>query len=157
MTTSAEAIPAVPALLADYCAHLDADRLEAWCELFAQDSSYRIVPRENRAQNLPAAILNLGNLRMIRDRITVLRTAAVYNIHVDRHIVSAIRVVEAGGAAAGYEANFCVYQSDQEGRTKLFCTGMYEGDVVLGARPLFTRQEVIVDTFSIPALLAVPI
>jgi anthranilate 1,2-dioxygenase small subunit len=151
------AIDIVTALLADYCAHLDADRLETWCELFAEDSSYRIVPRENRVQGLPAAILHLANLNMIRDRVTVLRTAAVYNIHVDRHMVSAIRVLKADASSARYEANFCVYQSDQEGRTKLFCTGMYEGEVILAPKPLFVRQEVIVDTFSIPALLAVPI
>ena len=151
------ALSAVTALLADYCAHLDADRLEAWCELFAEDSTYRIVPRENRVQNLPAAILHLANRNMIRDRITVLRTAAVYNIHVDRHMTSAIRVLESDASMAKYEANFCVFQSDQEGRTKLFCTGMYEGEVSLAPTPLITRQEVIVDTFSIPALLAVPI
>ncbi|MSP98142.1 MAG: aromatic-ring-hydroxylating dioxygenase subunit beta [Betaproteobacteria bacterium] len=151
------ALATVTALLADYCAHLDADRLEAWCGLFAGESSYRIVPRENRLQNLPAAILHLANRRMIQDRITVLRTAAVYNIHVDRHMLSAIRVLEADARAAKYEANFCVYQSDQEGRTRLFCTGFYAGEVSLAPQPLFIRQEVVVDTFSIPALLAVPI
>ncbi len=155
--TRADALPVVTALLADYCAHLDADRLEAWCDLFADESSYRIVPRENRVQNLPAAILHLGNKRMIRDRITVLRTAAVYNIHVDRHFVSAIRVLEVSAESARYEANFCVYQSDQEGRTRLFCTGVYEGEIALAGDARFRRQEVVVDTFSIPALLAVPI
>ena len=152
-----QALATVTALLADYCSHLDSDRLEAWCGLFADESSYRIVPRDNRVQNLPAAILHLANRRMIQDRITVLRTAAVYNIHVDRHMLSAIRVLETDTKSAKYEANFCVFQSDQEGRTKLFCTGLYEGEVTLGARPQFTRQEVVVDTFSIPALLAVPI
>ena len=151
------ALSTVTALLADYCAHLDADRLEAWCDLFADESSYRIVPRENRAQDLPAAILHLGNKRAICDRITVLRTAAVYNIHVDRHIVSAIRVAPAPAQTATYEANFVVYQSDQEGRTRLFCTGIYEGEVSLGGEPRFLRQAVVVDTFAIPALLAVPI
>lgn len=155
--TPAAALPAVTALLADYCAHLDADRLEEWCELFAEDSSYRIVPRENRMQDLPAAILHLGNKSMIRDRITVLRTAAVYNIHVDRHIVSLVRVVEVLASVAKYEANFCVYQSDQEGRTKLFCAGLYEGEVALAPKPRLRRQTVVVDTFSIPALLAVPL
>ena len=155
--TPADAVPAVTALLAEYCAHLDANRLEAWCGLFAEDSAYRIVPRENRVQGLPAAILHLANKRMIADRITVLRTAAVYNIHVDRHIVSAIRVLESSAERATYEANFCVFQSDQEGRTKLFCTGFYEGEVALAGEPRFLSQTVVVDTFSIPALLAVPI
>ena len=152
-----DALAAVNALLADYCAHLDADRLEAWCDLFADESSYRIVPRENRAQNLPAAILHLENKRMITDRITVLRTAAVYNIHVDRHIYSGVRVLKADDNAATFEANFCVYQSDQEGRTKLFCTGIYEGEVTLSPQPRFISQTAVVDTFAIPALLAVPI
>lgn len=153
----ADALPAITALLADYCAHLDADRLEDWCTLFAESASYRIVPRENRVQNLPAAILHLSNKRMITDRITVLRTAAVYNIHVDRHMLSAIRVTGIGAGTARYEANFCVYQSDQEGRTKLFCTGLYEGEVALTEQPRLLGQTVVVDTFSIPALLAVPI
>jgi anthranilate 1,2-dioxygenase small subunit len=151
------ALGTVTALLAEYCAHLDADRLEAWCDLFAEQSTYRIVPRENRLQDLPAAILHLGNKRMIRDRITVLRTAAVYNIHVDRHIVSVVRVLEASAERATYEANFCIYQSDQEGRTKLFCTGFYEGEVALGPKRLLLHQTAVVDTFAIPALLAVPI
>ncbi len=152
-----DALSAVTALLADYCAHLDADRLEEWCGLFAETASYRIVPRENRVQGLPAAILHLSNKRMITDRITVLRTAAVFNIHVDRHMLSAIRVIEQLPGSARYEANFCVYQSDQEGRTKLFCTGIYEGEVALGTPPRFLQQTAVVDTFSIPALLAVPI
>ena len=152
-----DALQRVTALLADYCAHLDADRLEDWCGLFADSASYRIVPRENRVQDLPAAILHLSNKRMIADRITVLRTAAVFNIHVDRHMLSAIRVIERLAGTARYEANFCVYQSDQEGRTKLFCTGFYEGEVALAGEPRFLSQTVVVDTFSIPALLAVPI
>lgn len=152
-----EVLARVTTLLADYCAHLDADRLEAWCTLFDDSASYRIVPRENRVQNLPAAILHLSNKRMITDRIAVLRTAAVYNIHVDRHLLSAIRVVGGDARNARYEANFCVYQSDQEGRTKLFCTGMYEGAVALDGAPRLLAQEVVVDTFAIPALLAVPI
>lgn len=61
VSATGQALPAVTALVADYCAHLDADRLEAWCDLFADESSYRIVPRENRLQNLPAAILHLAN------------------------------------------------------------------------------------------------
>jgi anthranilate 1,2-dioxygenase small subunit len=153
----AYALPAVTALLADYCAHLDADRLEQWCELFDESASYRIVPRENRVQNLTAAILHLANKRMITDRITVLRTAAVFNIHVDRHLLSAIRVLDTDGKTASFEANFCIFQSDQEGRTKLFCTGLYEGDLSLGPPPRILRQTAVVDTFSIPALLAVPI
>lgn len=153
----AQATSAVTALLADYCAHLDADRLEAWCELFSEEGSYRILPRENRVQNLPAAILLLENKRMIRDRVTVLRTAAVYNLHVDRHMLSVVRILETNGTQASYEANFCVYQSDQEGHTRLFCAGIYEGEVALGPQPRFLQQTAVIDTFSIPALLAVPV
>ncbi len=155
--TPAETAFTVNALVAEYCAHLDADRLEAWCELFAENSSYRIVPRENRVQGLPAAILHLENRNMIRDRVTVLRTAAVYNLHVDRHLYSGLRIMESDDDSARFEANFCVYQSDQEGRTKLFCTGIYEGQVALAPSPQFLQLTALVDTFSIPALLAVPI
>ncbi len=42
-----EARLAIDDLFADYGAHLDADRLEDWLELFVEDCVYQIVPREN--------------------------------------------------------------------------------------------------------------
>jgi anthranilate 1,2-dioxygenase small subunit len=55
-------------------------------------------------------------------------------------------------------ANFAVYQTNLEGQTRLFSVGRYQSQAVRGpdgAR--FRHKRVIVDTFSVPTLLATPL
>jgi len=64
-------------LLGEYVYAVDQDRLEDWVELFTQDCLYKIVPKENLAAGLPAALLLLEGKDMLRDRVAYLRKAAV--------------------------------------------------------------------------------
>ena len=50
-----------------------------------------------------------------------LREANKYNIHTDRHVIGLPGILDDGLAA---EAPFAVYQTDQEGETRLFATGL---------------------------------
>ena len=34
-------------LMNDYCELIDSDRLEEWLDLFTEDASYTVIPREN--------------------------------------------------------------------------------------------------------------
>jgi len=149
--------PLVDEFLSRYCRLLDADRLEDWLALFAEESSYRVVPRENRMLNLPAAILHLANRRMIRDRIVALRTSAVFNPHVGRHLYSGVHMLEADASYASFEANFAVFQSDTEGSSRLFCCGFYESRIRLRPEPRIVEMTAVLDTSSVPTLLAVPV
>ncbi|MEX2202288.1 MAG: hypothetical protein WD711_12885 [Dongiaceae bacterium] len=56
-------------------------------------------------------------------------------------------------------SNYTLFQTDLiEGETKLFVTEKYEDRIVFeGDRLLFKSKLVIVDTYSIPNLLATPI
>jgi 3-phenylpropionate/cinnamic acid dioxygenase small subunit len=95
---------------------------------------------------------------MLEDRIRALREANKYNIHTDRHLIGLARLTGEGGDATLVEAPFAVYQTDQEGETRLFATGLYRDRVVVEAGRLKFRDKLVVlDTFAVPSLLATPL
>ena len=145
-------------LLAEYAASIDENRLEDWVELFAEAGSYRVVPRENHDQGLPVPLILCRNKKMIRDRIKALRNANEYNLHHDLHIIGAPRVVVISPTECSVRASYVVYQTTLEGQSRLFSVGRYEDRVqVTDDRLLFLEKLVIVDSFSVPTLLATPL
>jgi len=145
-------------LMDEYAERIDEDRLEEWLDLFTEDCSYRIVPRENVEQNLPVSIMLCTNKNMLRDRIVSLRNANAYNFHYDRHFISNIRVSPAGESVWQVRANYASYQTTLDGQSRLFSIGRYRDKVRMeGNQLLFSEKLVIVDTFSVPTLLATPL
>jgi anthranilate 1,2-dioxygenase small subunit len=145
-------------LMNDYCELIDSDRLEEWLDLFTEDASYTVIPRENVEQNLPAAIILCPNKNVLRDRISSLRNANEFNLHYDRHLVSSIRVRPHAENVWLVEANYAVFQTTLEGQSKLFSVGRYRDKIRLDGGTLrFCEKYVVVDTFSIPTLLATPL
>ena len=157
MITAAERA-AVLALYGEYGWLIDEGRFDEWLDLFAEDCSYKVVPRENLAQGLPGCLILCENKDMLRDRITSLREANKFNIHVARHLIGLPRVTRASPDTLTVEAAYSVFQSDQDGDSRLFSVGSYVDLLRLtGGVARFTEKLVIVDTFSIPSLLATPL
>ena len=147
----------VAALLDEYLDCIDSDRLEEWLELFTDDATYQVLPRENAEQNLPASLILCTSRKMLRDRIVSLRNANEYNPHYDRHFVSNVRV-RPDGDGWHLSANYVVYQTSHEGQSRLFSVGGYQDQVVRdGGQLRFRRKLVIVDTFAVPSMLATPL
>jgi 3-phenylpropionate/cinnamic acid dioxygenase small subunit len=145
-------------LFAAYGALIDAGEFDAWLALFAAECSYHIMPRENWQQGLPAALVFCDSRPILEDRIAALHDANKYNIHSDRHLIGLPRLVAEEGEAALVEAPFAVYQSDQEGETRLFATGLYRDRIVAAVGGLKFRDKlVLLDTFAVPSLLATPL
>ena len=95
---------------------------------------------------------------MLEDRIGALREANKYNIHTDRHLIGLPRLVGGDRAEALIEAAFAVYQTDQEGETRLFATGLYRDRIVSEVGSVKFRDKlVLLDTFAVPSLLATPL
>ena len=149
---------AVDDLLAEYGHLIDSDRLEDWLELFVEDCVYKIVPRENHVRGLPLSLMLCENKNMLRDRVQSLRSANIYNIHVDRHLISGTRYRGEVDGAHVVEANYAVFQTDQDGVSRLFSVGRYLDRVVFeNGMPRFREKLVIADTSSVPTLLATPL
>ena len=145
-------------LLAEYGALIDLAKFDEWLDLFAEECRYQIVPRENFDRGLPAALIFCDSRAMLEDRIMALREANKYNIHWDRHVIGLPRVLGETDAEILVEASFAVFQSDQEGGSRLFSTGLYRDRVVAeGGGLRFLDKTILLDTFAVPSLLATPL
>jgi 3-phenylpropionate/cinnamic acid dioxygenase small subunit len=95
---------------------------------------------------------------VLEDRIMALQEANKYNIHWDRHLIGLPRLIGDEGGEIAVEATFAVYQTDQEGESRLFATGLYRDRVVEEAGGLRFRDKlVLLDTFAVPSLLSTPL
>lgn len=146
---------AVCDLLAEYGGLIDNAQFDEWLGLFAEECQYQVMPRENHDRGLPAALIFCDSRAMLEDRIRALREANKYNIHTDRHVIGLPRII---GDGRSVEAPFAVYQTDQEGETRLFAAGLYRDRLVASGRSLKIREKMILlDTFAVPSLLATPL
>jgi anthranilate 1,2-dioxygenase small subunit len=153
-----EAREAIGDLMAEYAHRLDRDELEGWVELFTDDCLYKILPRENRVQGLTSALILCSNKNMLHDRVKALRQAVEFNIHTDKHLIGSVRIRLVADGKYQADSNYALYQTDQEGESRLFSVGTYEDQIVFErGRPLFKERVVILDTFAIPNLLSTPI
>jgi len=149
---------AVEDLLGEYGGLLDHGRYDEWLSLFAAACRYSVVPRENYDQGLPVALILCDTRFMLEDRIMALREANKYNIHIDRHLIGLPRITGARPGEIEIEAPFAVYQTDQEGETRLFATGIYQDRLhTAGERLLIAEKLVLLDTAAVPTLLATPL
>jgi 3-phenylpropionate/cinnamic acid dioxygenase small subunit len=104
------------------------------------------------------ALVLCDSRAMLEDRIQALRQANKYNIHSDRHIIGLPRIVAGQAGDIAVEAPFAVYQTDQEGETRLFATGLYRDRLAqAGEAPLIADKLVLLDTSAVPTLLATPL
>ena len=156
--TEAEAKAALAELIADYANLIDEDRLEDWLDLFAEECSYRVVPRENFDLDLPQPLILAENKAMLTDRVVAYRNANIYNIHRDRHVVGTVLARKGEGGMWSLTASFALFQTDSQGRTTLFLAGAYRATASFEAgRPRLHDMLVLLDTAAIPTLLATPI
>jgi anthranilate 1,2-dioxygenase small subunit len=145
-------------LYADYVRCLDADELERWPDFFVEGCFYRITSAENYAAGLPLGIVRATSRDMLRDRVSALREANIYEPQRYRHLVSALAIVEEAPDTLALEANLLVVRTMQDGAMTLFAAGRYVDRVVrAGGVWKFARKEVVLDSRQIDTLLAIPL
>ena len=141
-----------------YAACLDGDALEDWPEFFTDDCVYRITSAENHAAGLPLGLIYATSKNMLRDRVSALREANIYEPQRYRHVVSGLRIAKDDGEALDTEANFLVVRTMQDGAMTLFAAGQYLDHVVhTTAGWKFARKLVVLDSRRIDTLLAIPL
>jgi len=145
-------------LYTDYVHCLDADELERWPDFFTEDCFYRITSAENYEAGMPLGLIHATSRNMLKDRVSALREANIYEPQRYRHLVSAIKIVEDKGATLELTANFLVVRTMQEGDMTLFGAGRYVDKVKLADSVWkFARKDVILDSRQIDTLLAIPL
>ena len=137
---------------------IDDGLLDEWLDCFEDSSRYIVIPRENRVRGLPGGLMHCDNKARLADRITSLRHANKVNPHFDRHIVGGALIISVDDDVVSAQTNFLVVQTDLSGNSKLFCAGCYEDKIVLrNEKEKLMERCVVVDTFSVPTMLATPL
>src|ERR1700693_4646300 len=145
-------------LYTDYAACLDADRLEDWPEFFAEDCHYRVTSAENYEAGLPLGLIYATSRNMLKDRVSALREANIYEPQRYRHLISGVRIEHDDEGAIEVTANFLVVRTMQDGAMTLFAAGRYLDRVVHGGTGWhFARKTVVLDSRQIDTLLALPL
>jgi anthranilate 1,2-dioxygenase small subunit len=137
---------------------IDDGLFDQWLDFFEESSRYIVIPRENKVRGLPGGLMHCENKARLTDRITSLRHANKVNPHFDRHIVSGSLIMSVDDDVVSAQSNFLVVQTDLSGVSKLFCAGCYEDKIALrGEAEKLLERCVVVDTFSVPTMLATPL
>ena len=143
----------------EYAASLDEERFDDWVALFDTETcTYEVLSRENRDLGLPAPIMGCYTHGMVRDRVAML-VKGVLTYRRDKLLrqVSNLRV-HRDGALLRIKAGLVVYRSDEEGVSSLYMVARYEAEVAdVAGRLLIRRMAVVVDSFGIDTMLAVPL
>ena len=145
-------------LYTDYVHCLDADELERWPEFFTEDCFYRITSTENYDAGMPLGLIHATSRNMLKDRVSALREANIYEPQRYRHLVSSIKIVEDHEDTLDLTANFLVVRTMQEGDMTIFAAGRYLDQMRRhGEAWRFARKTVVLDSRQIDTLLAIPI
>lgn len=148
----------VEELIYDYAAAIDDDRLEEWPEFFVDECEYKIIPRENFDNDMPACIIYCNNKRMLMDRITALRKANIFEEHYSRHILSGVRIIDETNDVIHAECSYLVLQTRTDGETKIYNAGKMVDEIVRVDGALrFRSKSCIFDTHMINTLMVTPI
>jgi anthranilate 1,2-dioxygenase small subunit len=150
----------VEELLARYVHCIDDGRLEEWPGFFVEQGCYRVTTVENLERNLPLPIIYADSRAMLRDRVSALRQANIYEPQRYRHLVSSLLIERIDARTARAVSNFQVVRVMQTGESLLFATGRYLDRVRIegeGGRAQLEERVVVLDSRAIDTLLAIPL
>jgi anthranilate 1,2-dioxygenase small subunit len=148
----------VTELQTEYTRLIDDDRLEEWTNLFTEDCTYKVIPRENADRNLPIATIFCDSRDMLLDRIISLRKANIYPTHHYRHILSNVRILAMEAQGIRAETSYLVLQTRNDGDTAVYNTGRYLDEIVFSEGMLRFRSKIAVfDTNRVNTLMVKPI
>jgi anthranilate 1,2-dioxygenase small subunit len=149
---------AVMDLLARYVDVIDTGRFETWPDLFAEKCRYIVTSAESFEEGLPHGVIYADSKGMLRDRVSALREANIYEPQRYRHIVGPIWVEGETDSVVRVRSNFLVVRIMHTGDTMLFATGVYRDRIDISDAPYrFIERIVVTDSHKIDTLLAIPL
>ncbi|HXP77133.1 MAG TPA: aromatic-ring-hydroxylating dioxygenase subunit beta [Stellaceae bacterium] len=148
----------IDALYADYAEALDDNELERWPDFFVEDCLYKLVPRENWERNLPIALMLCESKGMLRDRVTAVRTTALYAPRTFRHLIGQFRLKAETPERIHVRANYVVFQTLVDDLTRIQNAGKYIDLIVRTPEGLRFQEKICVfDSVLVPNSLIYPV
>jgi len=154
----AELLPLVSQLNADYARAIDDDRLEDWPDFFVERCVYKITSAENHRRGYEVGVVYADSKGMLRDRVTALREANIYERQTYRHLVGLPAILGEADGAVRVETPFLVIRVMRAGTMDIFATGRYLDILVDDDGTLRFRERIVVcDSSRFDTLLAIPL
>ena len=148
----------VSQLNAEYARAIDDDRLESWPDFFTDPCVYKITSADNYRRGLPAGLMYADTRGMLKDRVTALRKANIYERQAYRHLVGLPALRTGAGDTVQAETPFLVVRVMRDGTMDLFATGRYVDTMVdEGGTLRFRERLVVCDSSRVDTLLAIPL
>jgi 3-phenylpropionate/cinnamic acid dioxygenase small subunit len=145
-------------LIAHYVDVIDQDRLEEWPELFTEKCRYLITSAESYEDQLPHGVIYADSRSMLRDRVSALRRANIYEPHRYRHVIGPIWVEAESELTATARSHFLVVRTMHTGDAMLFASGIYRDRIDVSRMPCkFIERIVVTDSHKFDTLLAIPL
>ncbi len=143
---------------AAYAHVIDNDKLEQWPSFFADPCTYIITSAANHREGLEAGVVFANSHGMLRDRVSALREANIYERHSYRHILGAPLILAQSGETVESETPFMVARIMHTGETSLFATGRYlDSYRIANAEAKLVKRLVVCDSARFDTLLAIPL
>ena len=113
---------------------------------------------DNVAKGLEAGVMYADSRAMLRDRVSALRQANIYERQRYRHIVGLPVILNALDGSAESETPFLIVRIMREGKMEVFATGCYRDKVRpdSGGALRFAERVVICDGQRFDTLVAIP-
>jgi anthranilate 1,2-dioxygenase small subunit len=142
----------------EYVRCIDDGDLGQWPDFFTDQCLYKVTTAENYRRGLPGAIIYAASRGMLKDRVSSLRDANIYERHTYRHLLGQPHVEDVGANEVRSETAFMVARIMRDGTTCLFATGRYCDVYMYDDSGVKLRERVVVcDSSRVDTLLALPL
>jgi anthranilate 1,2-dioxygenase small subunit len=141
-----------------YVRAIDDGPIGDWPEHFTDDAFYKVTTTDNHRRGLPAGVIWADSKAMLKDRISALKEANIYEPHAYRHLLGQPAIVEETETGATSETSFLVVRITGNGPTEIFASGRYLDEYVFAKRRTLLKKRIVVcDSSRIDTLLVLPL
>lgn len=141
-----------------YVRAIDDGPIDDWPDHFTDDAFYKVTTADNHRRGLPAGLIWANNKAMLKDRISALKEANIYEPHSYRHLLGQPALLDERADGATSETSFLVARITGDGPTDLFASGRYLDEYVFtDGTALLAKRVVVCDSSRIDTLLVLPL
>jgi anthranilate 1,2-dioxygenase small subunit len=141
-----------------YVRAIDDGPIEEWPERFTDDAFYKVTTADNHRRGLPAGVIWANNKAMLKDRVSALKEANIYEPHAYRHMLGQPAILAEREDGATSETSFLVVRITGNGPTDVFASGRYLDEYVFrDGTALLSKRIVVCDSSRIDTLLVLPL
>ena len=141
-----------------YVRSIDDGPIEDWPEHFTDDAFYKVTTADNHRRGLPAGVIWANNKAMLKDRISALKEANIYEPHAYRHLLGQPAILEERENGATSETSFLVVRITGDGPTDVFASGRYLDEYTFAdGETLLKKRVVVCDSNRTDTLLVLPL